>query len=429
MASIDDSINSRAKGFGYTTLGPIVIAFAHLLLRAARRREVRRLMFVARDGQLLQSATRIVAEATGTSHEFAMGYLHLSRRATRLAATGQITEETISEAMAVRAGPLTVGKLLESHGISPAQLPPRLFGDPQRPIDNRVAVERITALLSDEEVTALIEHEGRKQRALIVRYLRQEGLRNEPWSIVDVGWRGTIQRNLARIVEGTTPSPSGLYLGLIADADRPAQAEGILSDCHERGRTLREAAAWHASLLLESVFRADEGTTVGYVDSGKGVQPVLAEVGPARAAEIACEPLASNIREGILQYVHTYAGYAPIVASTDQALRSRAQTSLLRLAFFPTREQLALAKHLVHTESHAPDWSMPLVIPPPRNPVTAPRAWLRGLSSPWRAGYVAASGGTALAAANAIFQAALLRLPCAAERTVARVARRLAGLA
>ena len=71
-------------------------------------------------------------------------------------------------------------------------------------------------------------------------------------------------------------------------------------------------------------------------------------------------------------------------------------------------------------------WSAPLIASPLHRPWGSPRAWMAGLASPWRTGYLMATGGVLLAGAYALLEAALLAAP-AHWRTALRDAARRFG--
>src|SRR4051812_47774705 len=79
MSHIDSQ--DRAFAVGYQTLGPVLVTFVRLLFHQARRDGVRRLAFVARDGELLFQVARILAPADVDSGRLELRYVHLSRRA------------------------------------------------------------------------------------------------------------------------------------------------------------------------------------------------------------------------------------------------------------------------------------------------------------------------------------------------------------
>jgi hypothetical protein len=160
---------------------------------------------------------------------------------------------------------------------------------------------------------------------------------------------------------------------------------------------------------------------------GARVEPVLADGAASRDAEAAGEDARRPVREGILAWVDAHAARGDALLDPDGARRA-AQRALCRLAFFPSIDELAVTRRLCHTESFADGWSAGLVADPARHPIWRPRAWLAGLQSPWRAGFVRASGGIPLAAGFAAAEQVLLALPPAAVRALRALALRAAGL-
>ena len=405
-----------AYRLGYASLGPALAVFCHLLVVQAARRGLGRLAFVSRDGDLLMKATAALLANAPFLPAVRLDYLHCSRRAVALPALERLDAEALAQAGAIKAGGPEQARLFAYFGLDPGALPPDCQG---RPLGD---------LLGEAGFQAHVADRARGQRALLKDYLAQAGLLGRAGAaLVDVGWKGTIQASLARAFAGDPDYPGlpGFYLGLWSETGQPPVpgAEGLLGD---GTRSLREAAPWHLAFLFEAVCRAREGTVLGYERLGDGrVAPVLETGGPARGAERAGEDAAERVRAGILDRVAWY-GRTLTPAGPFRNARFRAQAGLLRLAFFPRAWELEAVASLVHTESHAPAWSEPLLDPARPSPLTSPRRWLRGLASPWRAGYVAATGGWPLAGAFFLFEAFLARYP----RTWARLrglARRLAG--
>jgi hypothetical protein len=278
--------------------------------------------------------------------------------------------------------------------------------------------QAIRRFLLDSEFQCLVQEEKARQHSLLAEYLGQEGLLSGPkTALVDLGWRASIQASLNRMfaaVQDFKPIP-GFYLGLWSEDECRIEpgglASGIITDLR-RKRSLRESAAWHLALLLEALCRAPHGTVIGFRRNGaNGVQPILADDTPSRNAEIKGETIREPIRRGILSYIHHYALYHCPAVLDQAAARRKAQLQALRLAFFPRSWEVRTVSQLVHTESHAPNWSAPIVAPDRPNPLMSPRRWLQGLSSPWRAGYVAATGGYPFAFAFLCLEAFLTAAP------------------
>jgi hypothetical protein len=100
------------------------------------------------------------------------------------------------------ADPRAYDAALVRHGLDPEQLLPGVANDP-----------RIRAFLDEPAVTTSLRQLLADRRQLLLDYLRQEtDLSATAMVVVDVGWRGTIQDNLAHLLPQT--QIHGVYLGL-----------------------------------------------------------------------------------------------------------------------------------------------------------------------------------------------------------------------
>lgn len=408
-------------------LGPVIAAFALLLVREAERRKIDRLLFVARDGHLLREATRTLLQKLHSTRALELGYIHLSRRATAPAIFEAMDETAVHAAAAVRAGPLTLAKVLEFHGLPAGLAEPwagRHLLAPDQPIRSP---SMLAGLIADRDFQVAVAAKVAQQKQHLSRYLAQQGLDvHSTAALVDIGWRGSIQNNLSQML----PEVAGLYFGLWAEggppSSLPAAAKGLICD-QRRGRNIREGSAWYAAHLLEAICRAPEGTTLGYAEAGGRIVPVLA-ADAGCGAETATAGAADEIRAGILDRTGQLANDSAWNSQPDLELRRAAQEALFHLAFFPGPDAIAIGRSLVHTEGHAEGWSTPLIAAGPDRPFSAPRRWLAGLASPWRAGYVCATGGKGLAWLFAGAEALLVSLPPNTRDLLAGLARRWAGL-
>lgn len=412
-----------------STLGPLVLGVCHLLLRRAVDHGFRQIFFIARDGYLLHHASALLLAARGLEKEITLSYLHLSRRVTQLPARGRIEIAGVRSLLTIRAGRPTLARVLDHYGIPAEKYCPVFAKRGLSPATRVQSAEACVTLFGEDDFEAMISTECARQRRALLAYLAQAGFPAAERSVLmDIGWRGSIQNNLANIfsAEPSTRALEGLYVGLWREdgvaASLPSKAEGLVSDMR-RGRNLKESAAWQASLLLEAVFRANEGTTTGYRYTPEQVLPILAsDDAPARQAEIAGSRRTSSLQEGILEYVARHARAPEWLTGEEATLRGELQTRLLRLAFFPDADEIDLGKALVHTESHDPIWSQTLIHPVCPSPHLAPRQWVAGLASPWRAGYVMASGGKPLACVYRAAEAVLIALPAAIRNGLRRSA-------
>lgn len=422
-----------AQMIGQQTFGPIFTTWGQLLLREGRRRKLQELFFVARDGFLLKQVSEALISCNDEGFAPKLSYLHISRRATRLPAAQRIDDHSISEALSLRAGALALEGLLEYHGIPKSVYLPVLHRAGLEPETLIVGVKRGLALVDQPDIAALIAEEASLQRTALLDYLvERHCMGNHPAALVDVGWRGSIQTDLRSLLTTRQHllSPIGLYVGLWREDGLahllPRDGEGLAGDLR-RGRCLRESAPWQISLLIEAVCRDYCGTTQGFrMVNGCGAAILTDSSDPAHQAELATSGLANIVREGILDFVHRHAHDDYWRRSDTAVLRREMQRRLLRLAFFPNDAEIALGQELVHTESHDHQWSTPLIRPRPAKPLHAPRHWLAGMTSPWRGGYVMATGKP-LAWLYRGVESSLVAMPPHWRAAARRIALRFAG--
>jgi hypothetical protein len=119
--------------------------------------------------------------------------------------------------------------------------------------------------------------EAEKQRALLVAYLKQEGLFSSvECAIVDVGWKGNLQDSLGVVLEEEGHEPvSGFYVGLNNRGTRQEKGERrtYLFD-------LRHDPKWRHRIpqpqsCVEAFCAANHGSILGYRVEGGAIAPVL----------------------------------------------------------------------------------------------------------------------------------------------------------
>ncbi|HEY8879679.1 MAG TPA: hypothetical protein VIN03_19070 [Roseateles sp.] len=395
------------RAFGRGQLGPVFSAFAQLLQAAARRDGVRHLVFVARDGEFLREVQRCWQAASAEADPPALHYAYLSRRSTNLLRLERVDAAAVQRALEVRAGRPTAAALLRLLGVDVETLP--------APLQSEIATLAPDGLARWAE-RADFQHELTVQRerltAQLSAYLASWGLPGATdVAFVDIGWQGSIVRTLQQTLCAAGQRLRLYQLGHWSETlplpDTPAHIEGLLGDWR-RARSLREAAIYHLALLLEAVCREHAPPVVGY-DGMATVQPRFADAAPDADSERENALWREPIRAGILEAVAAL-GREPM-RGDPSAWRQAAQRRLWRLAYFPNAAARQAAMGLRHAEGHAAGWSAALIVSPLPRPWRWPRAWVAGLASPWRAGYLMATGGVLLAGLYALLEAGLLAAP------------------
>ncbi len=266
---------------GADVVGPLLFGFVYWCLRQAEERGIRRLYFIARDGQVLHKIAGQICSAWGFKIE--CRYLYGSRQAWRIPALRGIGPEELEWATPANHG-LSVEHVLARLGLEPeplaAVLLDRGFARQQwREPLAEAQLERLRQVLVLDEVQELAREAAARARTLLLRYLEQEGVFDGVrFALVDMGWNGNLQRCLGRAIGlGGHPDKAGLtgfYFGLTRAASVP-EGHTMLDYWRQLPEAGHELGFQNIS-MFEMITAADHGSTTGYEAEGEGVRPLLA---------------------------------------------------------------------------------------------------------------------------------------------------------
>lgn len=271
---------------GATVAGPLFYAFVRWTLAEAARRGVKRLYFLARDGQIfLRVAQAIQAAEPGVVE---CRYLHASRLL--FAGPAELESPAALRLLAAPTGQFhSRRQTLLQLGLDETDWP-TLFrtGDPDANLPPAEREALADWLLAPERRTLL--QAALTRRATEARaYLHAEGVRaGEPIALVDTGWFGTIQRSLEHILGAPL---TGFYLGLLPPGDRPTAGEALGFTNHFAPLPLQREESH--KVLIELLAQSDHGPALGFVQVecvAPNALPLpavqIGEVGPVNLAEV-----------------------------------------------------------------------------------------------------------------------------------------------
>lgn len=269
---------------------PLLFGFVYWCLSEAQAKGIKRLYFVARDGQILLKIAKVVCEKW--NYTIDCRYLYGSRQAWHFPAITEIGETELdwifdptqflsvnSVCERVNLNPKDIAITLNQNGFAKECWAKNL--DPQR-----------RSLLRDvfqkQEVTQLIIETAKIYREKAIGYFRQEGLADDtPFGIVDIGWHGRLQRSLSKLLDlaGIYPSNgiSGFYFGLSKRVKQFAEERlfAYFSDVDSPS----ERDNFCQRVLLELFVSADHGGTVRFEEQNGTYMPILRTIENTRALE------------------------------------------------------------------------------------------------------------------------------------------------
>jgi len=339
LAEVDRVPDSMREHWvaGAAVFGPAFTGFGSWVQERAAAAGAAKVLCLMREGEFLSevvTAAGLTAEAPVPSEP-----LWLSRQTCALAAVFTGSEEELRSFLA-RRKPTTVAGLFAQIGAD-LHLLPALDAIAGAPLDAPDVHDRVLAAVRGEpRVRAQIVLRAQRAREHLYTHLDRHLPGDGPVVLVDVGWGGTIQSLLSRLLdERSTPREViGLYLATNGRADghrlRGFRAEGYLaqggSPVDLLGPVLRSPE------ILEQICMSDAGTLLGFGPSGELV--TAPERMPRRQV---AQKLA--VQHGIRAFQDLWSSYvttAPWVFDLSGPEARRALLlSITRLMASPTTEE------------------------------------------------------------------------------------------
>ncbi|HEX3756276.1 MAG TPA: hypothetical protein VHV26_14490, partial [Rhizomicrobium sp.] len=286
---------------GTQIVGPLLLGFVLWCLEEARARGLRRLYFVARDGQILHQLAQSIARTRKLDVE--CRYLYGSRQAWHPAAIERFTPDDF-EWVLPRTKRLTIDQIFRRLGLEPHDFADLLAdaGFPaatwDQPLDR--SPQELAGLMLEPRLVAAIEGQARVRRILALEYLTQEGLLEDvPFAIVDIGWYGNLQKSLARLlslsIRPAGTKLTGFYFGL--HQMYKFNDEQTLVGYMNQDQPLLSHFKKQSPIIFELFTAADHGSVLGYQEKNGQIEPVLAAQQNQRALDWGLATLQAAIRQ------------------------------------------------------------------------------------------------------------------------------------
>lgn len=293
-------INNNLSGdadlkLGFETFGPLLWGLCSWIHSFVQERQIKRIFFLARDGQIMEKAYRLMYPDDKTQ------YIYVSRRALTvpLLHLKNKWEDVVN--LIPQATHIELHALLERLGLDASACISEIeeFG---LHIDDVYAFNHLTEDLRFEQLYELlkpaIDDNSLQEYEACKSYFEGLNLR-ETECIVDLGWKGTIQKALETLLPlyGINTHLEALYLGITLD--RP-NAHGFVYSPKEMSKMLYVRGALG---LIETLFSSNHGTLIKYGKQGPVLDKFEYENSPStrRDYQTICQ-----IQEGALLFVRTF---------------------------------------------------------------------------------------------------------------------------
>ncbi|MGC8491668.1 MAG: HAD family hydrolase, partial [Syntrophobacteraceae bacterium] len=334
---------------GAFTFGPVLARFADWSLDLFAGRGVRKVLALMREGELLGELLRRAAAAGEVDIEVVSCYV--SRKSTGLASLFEgVTAGRLYDLLMGRPG-LTIGDAMSILGIAgeaERQLPPSTLC---RKMESREVFDSIVRLiLEGRALRALIEKRAAESQSLAFEYLSAMAGNEECIGILDLGWSGSIQRNISRIFRN-----GGRRVKTIGSYVCTTQKAGFMPLEGDETHAFVTNLWTRGNLIVEVPILATVGSTEGYARNARGqVAPVLGS-SHVDKAEL---DLKKSLREGILSFqadwlaLKSFKGTRVLTQTVLAEIDAHNPSILVRLIDYPTRMEAVRLGSLHHEENY-----------------------------------------------------------------------------
>jgi FMN phosphatase YigB (HAD superfamily) len=343
--------------YGAACLGPALTAFAEWVVERTEGLGLPRALCLMREGELLAELVNGAAGYMGASVRGEP--IWLSRHVCARASIVEGTEREL-RTLLVRRRPPTVRQLCETVGLD-VDTSSRLRSRAAARLDDAAAVDEVLAeMASDPELRSTMVNNARLMRERVIEYLRRHsGEDDETVVLVDLGWGGTIQSLLQRLlqrdaaVNGTRELHTiGLYLVTHDLALQRAldglDLHGFLGTFGVPGPAVR--SIMRSPEILEQVCMPDVGSQVGLTAD---LEPVLGDSVDERIPQAAHR---AAVQAGIRAFQREWARYASMMPGrmpslTLPDLREQLLAQVARALVAPTDSEAAVFGAWIHDEN------------------------------------------------------------------------------
>jgi len=349
---------------GAFLFGPVLARYADWCVGQFRDSGIRRVLAFMREGELLGSLIRNAATCAGVEMEVIPVFI--SRQATRLAAIGQATFDSLYSRAFKRDAP-TIRQVLETFGIDPVTTG---CDNLDHTIIDENAMASIIRKFCSSPFKEVIEQQSADRRKKLIAYFAPFVLGHPTVGVVDLGYNGSVQHNLQRSfgIEGVPVKTVGCYLSTRSNAVEVlldgVDIRSYVGSLGSEDFAMRSFTS-HPEIFEESVISCI-GSTEGYeMDENGNGRPVL--------GIFRCSPeeqkLKQYVQEGILAFQKCWLSIAaekihiaPGILRPEllSEIDSYSFAIMHRLFTFPLREEVQRLGNLHHDDNNGIDTWNPI---------------------------------------------------------------------
>ncbi|MDE6407075.1 MAG: HAD-IA family hydrolase, partial [Anaeroplasmataceae bacterium] len=295
--------NSNAYyNLGFTTLGPALFGFVQWLHQELVKNEYQRIVFLSREGKLIKEVFDRMFDDIQTQ------YFYVSRRSTRCIYLSEVK---------------TSQDIINIYPLKKSMTKEKYFSELGLTIEDKELITKEDILNIDEKTLKEIQRINLLNKQKLLAYLKQENVVNKT-ALCDIGWNGTMQDCLQSL---EIADIHGYYYALSSESKNKT---GYIDYRYVRPFV-------H---LIENMFIANHGTTLGYQECEEGIRPIL------DCYELE-QGVYGKIQEGAIDFINSMKEIFDFKLTLSSRL---ANENILRLGLCPTKADINLFKKTSYLE-------------------------------------------------------------------------------
>lgn len=350
----DSEEMNKWHALGAQMIGPLLVYFMEWLFGQITRQRDEMLLFFMREGSFFQKAWQIYSRYYGIDIDNKLVFV--SRRALLLPAMEQFGESELKEVM--ESSLISLAEIFQILGIAERKdifLP---YLNVQRKDFDKIKVNGVSLYqaaseyILSERWKPVIEDNIKREREKVQKYFQSLHLRKRV-ATVDIGYQGTIQKRLERIISDNGKIYWNHYLLLCNGEKRLQELErsnirGALGTYCSDGSDLMSVVNRN-NRSLELLFLEGCGSTIGYTQEKGETVPVLGKLNWPEKQKQQIE----NCQRGALDYLRFY-----LECPKKKEWSSKELLQMLhRLLSSPSYTEAELLGNLVFDENNGTEYS------------------------------------------------------------------------
>lgn len=354
LGKSDSEEMNKWHALGAQMIGPLLVYFMEWLFGQITRQRDEMLLFFMREGSFFQKAWQIYSRCYGIDIDNKLVFV--SRRALLLPAMEQFGEKELKEVM--ESPRISLAEIFQILGITERKdifLP---YLDVQRKDFDKIKVngaslyQAASEYILSERWKPVIEDNIKREREKVQKYFQSLHLKKRV-ATVDIGYQGTIQKRLERIIPDNDKIHWNHYLLLCNGQKRLQELErsnirGALGTYCSDGSDLMSVVNRN-NRSLELLFLEGCGSTIGYTQEKGETVPVLGKLNWPEKQKQQIE----NCQQGALDYLRFY-----LECSKKKEWSSKELLQMLhRLLSSPSYTEAELLGNLVFDENNGTEYS------------------------------------------------------------------------